>query len=455
MRKKMRKQIIGAALALAVLTLCVDSSSLSTGATSKDDVNDAEQEAEEAQQRVDELKSELNSLKNSISSVSDYIAELDKQYSDYTWQLNNTQTAIEAKQAEIDAKQIEIDVKKAEIADMKIAIAGSEAELADAQAEQDAQYEAMKLRIQYMYECGDQTFLDLIFSAEDLSDLLGKTEYVNSITGYDREQLEKMMENKEMISDLLAEQQVQQTELEEAEAELEVELAGLEYEESELLSMKTQLTNEQAYVDTVLQQKEATLAGLEGQQSSTSDALAMAEKEAEEQKAFAAQVKKLYEQEQAAAKAQGIDASEAARQTLASIYANGGFTWPLPGYTYITSPYGYRIHPIAGIWALHDGTDISGSGVNGKPIVAAYSGTVILSQYYSGFGNSVQISHGPGVVTQYSHCSSLAVSVGEYVEAGQVIAYVGATGNATGPHLHFSMYIEGQSVDAMDYVSMP
>ena len=114
-----------------------------------------------------------------------------------------------------------------------------------------------------------------------------------------------------------------------------------------------------------------------------------------------------------------------------------------------------RNHPITGENRLHDGMDISGYLVNGKPIVAAASGTVILSQYYWGYGNCVQISHGTGVVTLYAHCSALAVNVGDVVSAGQVIGYVGSTGNSTGPHLHYSIFIQGESINPRIYMTIP
>ena len=151
----------------------------------------------------------------------------------------------------------------------------------------------------------------------------------------------------------------------------------------------------------------------------------------------------------------GGNADTEAQKTLETIGLAGGFKWPLPGYNMITSEWGMRYHPITGEYRLHDGFDISGYGVNGKPIVAAYSGTVILSQYYWGYGNCVQISHGSGVVTLYAHCSALAVNVGDVVQAGQVIGYVGSTGNSTGPHLHFSLFVQGQSVNPRDYLTIP
>ena len=181
----------------------------------------------------------------------------------------------------------------------------------------------------------------------------------------------------------------------------------------------------------------------------------MAKQEQEDEQKLYESMKKQYEAELAAAEAEGLTADEAVKKTLESIGLSGGFTWPLPGYTYINSQYGMRVHPITGENKLHNGTDISGSDVNGKPIVAAYDGTVILAEYYYGYGNCVQISHGTGVVTYYAHMSAFAVKVGDVVKAGQTVGYVGSTGNSTGPHLHFTLYVGGTTVNPLDYLTIP
>ena len=194
---------------------------------------------------------------------------------------------------------------------------------------------------------------------------------------------------------------------------------------------------------------------LENQQSYTEEQKAAAEQELKDQQAILDYLQAKWEEEQKELQQSGVSADIATQQTLDRIKANGGFRWPLPGYKTITSEQGMRYHPITGEYRLHDGMDISGYLVNGKPIVAAYSGTVIMSEYYWGYGNCVQISHGTGVVTLYAHCSALAVKVGDVVSAGQVIAYVGSTGNSTGPHLHFSIFIQGEAVNPRWYLTIP
>ncbi len=127
----------------------------------------------------------------------------------------------------------------------------------------------------------------------------------------------------------------------------------------------------------------------------------------------------------------------------------GVLGWPINGR--VTSPYGYRIHPIFGTRKLHTGIDISGN--SGTPIAAAGSGRVILAETYGGYGRAVVIDHGGGLATLYAHQSSMAVSVGDRVSRGDTIGYVGCSGSCTGPHLHFETRENGAKVDPMKYLN--
>ena len=130
---------------------------------------------------------------------------------------------------------------------------------------------------------------------------------------------------------------------------------------------------------------------------------------------------------------------------------SGTFTWPLPGYTNASSAYGWRTHPIFGTRKFHKGEDIPAP--TGVAIVAADGGTIITAGSVSGYGNCVVINHGNGITTLYGHMSSIAVSVGQKVSKGQTIGYVGSTGNSTGPHLHFEVYVNGATQNPMSYFS--
>lgn len=116
----------------------------------------------------------------------------------------------------------------------------------------------------------------------------------------------------------------------------------------------------------------------------------------------------------------------------------------------ISSPYGYRIHPITGVYSLHTGTDWYVP--TGTAVMASATGTVISAGWNGGYGYCVQMRHSDGSVTKYAHLSSIAVSYGQNVMQGQVVGYSGSTGNSTGPHLHFEIIINGATVNPVEYV---
>ena len=143
--------------------------------------------------------------------------------------------------------------------------------------------------------------------------------------------------------------------------------------------------------------------------------------------------------------------AEMERQEAAnSITSTGTYIWPLPGYS-PGSAYGWRMHPIYHEMRFHAGEDIGAP--SGTPILAADSGTVAVATYSSSYGNYVTIYHSNGDYTLYAHMSSLAVSAGQSVTQGDVIGYVGSTGWANGPHLHFEIRVNGSTVDPLSYFS--
>lgn len=135
-----------------------------------------------------------------------------------------------------------------------------------------------------------------------------------------------------------------------------------------------------------------------------------------------------------------------------SIASAAGYIWPVPGYG-VTSPFGYRKHPISGLVKLHAGVDIAGPGIYGKPILAAADGKVIEARPSSGYGNIVVIYHGNGISTKYAHMefSSIKVRAGQTVKKGQHIANVGNEGTSTNPHLHFEFLKWNRPIDPMQF----
>ena len=139
-----------------------------------------------------------------------------------------------------------------------------------------------------------------------------------------------------------------------------------------------------------------------------------------------------------------------ALNSISEDYIGGAMTWPIPGYTTITSEYGMRVHPITGAYKLHTGTDIGAP--MGADFVASAKGVVTKATFNTAYGNMVIIDHGGGVQTLYAHGSEILVQVGQEVEAGTPVLKVGSTGYSTGPHAHFEIRINGQTVNPLDYL---
>lgn len=135
-------------------------------------------------------------------------------------------------------------------------------------------------------------------------------------------------------------------------------------------------------------------------------------------------------------------------------YAGGDMIWPVPANRGALDPgdfFGMRFHPIFHEWRMHSGIDIGAP--HGSNILAANGGTVVITEYTTGYGNKVVIDHGGGIMTLYAHCSKILVKPGQKVEKGHVVALIGSTGWSTGPHLHFEVISEGERVDPLEFVN--
>ena len=136
---------------------------------------------------------------------------------------------------------------------------------------------------------------------------------------------------------------------------------------------------------------------------------------------------------------------------LRGVYSDSQFIWPVPSCTLLTSPYGYRIHPILDYERLHAGLDIGAKF--GEEIIAADGGTVLIAEYSDSYGNFVLIDHGDRYSTAYGHMSEIAVEAGQEVKQGELIGYIGSTGWSTGPHLHFEIRLDGERIDPEKFFS--
>lgn len=384
----------------------VSTSEASSASEAKKEAEAAQEKADEAKEKSEELaeqKKQAETEKNSLSA-----------------QLDTLLSEMSELEGKIDAKQEEISLK--------------EEELIQATVDENDQYESMKKRIKYMYENGNAQFIEILFEAKDLSDFLNKTEYISSISDYDRDMLKKFQE----IVKAVEEQE-----------------AVLQKEQEEMEGMQDELIAKQGTLESLLASKTEEIDGLKQEISANAEkveqlqAAAKAAADAARKKAEAEEAAKEAAARAAAAKAAAQNGSGGSAGA-AVVSGNGMFTHPCPGYTRISSTFGYRTAPLKGASTNHKGTDFAAP--TGTPIYAAADGTVTSARYSGKAGNMIVINHGSGLQTYYMHCSKLYVSAGTKVTKGQNIGAVGTTGNSTGPHLHFQVMSGGRPVNPMNYL---
>lgn len=419
-------------------------------------IDELQQTQQDLQQQMDNVQNEQNSLQKGLSDTQAKVGELEtrKQALEQNMKEIDQQLGAAVKEmsdvaAQEEAKQKEIDA--------------TNTELARAEETEHQQYENMKLRIRYMYESGNQKYLSVLLSAADASDLLTRAEYITSIYRYDRKMLTRYEDAKKVVADQKAILSNQYRELEKLKTQAEKKKTAAEQllakknEElqkyNETIKANQELVQEYekqiAYRDDLFAQLEAAAYDASVQRDAAISSLTsmfsqMQEAQRSQAESAAAQavLKKMADAEQQKLNAQGY---------TITVDPNSLFVWPCPSSTRITSPYGWRTHPIYGDMRFHNGIDIGAD--MGTAIIAAYRGTVIGAGYDSSMGNYVMVDHGEGLVTIYMHASYLCVSQGDVVETGQMIALVGATGDATGPHLHFTVRLNGNYVSPWNYVS--
>ena len=378
----------------------------------------AQQEANEAE--AAELNATLDALRAKTADAEEYQATLEKKIENY---------------------QQSIDLAREHIDELNGSIKELEGEIKKADAEYASTLEKLKKRLKALYTSGGElTTLEILLDSTSLYDFSMRSEAVKSFTRHDKLLMEEikdyMLKTQEQRDALSA----QKTELADQKKALESKQAELEELEAENQKLIEELNIQSANAEALIAQNERESQDYLAQLDQLiADRAEQAAREEEERR----------KAEEEAQKNQGSSGgSEYVPSGGGSVDSGDlSFGWPLAGYGYgsITQYYGgmYRGTP-------HKGLDI---GVPyGTPIYASESGQVLSAEYHWSWGNNVLIWHNGTYSTRYAHCSSLAVSAGQYVEKGQVIGYVGSTGQSSGPHLHFEVYQNGTRVDPLGFV---
>ena len=362
-------------------------------------ISQAQEEKKQLQSTMSNIQAMVDSLESSKNDLEAYVKQLDGNLAEIQSKIDELKKMISDKEEEIEETQQMLD---------------------EAVEREKEQYAAMKVRIQYAYEKGNSNSLEMLLSAKSFGELLNNDNYMEEMNAYDQRQLEEYQKNRELVETCKTALEEEQEVLQQAKAEVEKEEAGLE---------------------TLISQKEQQITAFQGDISNKEAALKEYEADIAAQNSTIAAL-------EAAAAAERKQLEELNKPKVT--YDGGMFQLPLTSYKRISDEYGYRMHPTLGVQKFHNGVDFAAP--SGTPILAAYGGTVVGAAYNSSMGNYVMINHGDGLYTIYMHASALYVSQGQTVSKGEQIAAVGSTGRSTGPHLHFSVRVNGEYVNPWNYL---
>lgn len=418
-KKSHSKKILGSIVSLCLAAALVLSPAVSA-VYAADDVTTLKQKQAEYAQQKKENDEKLSQLRQDKSQKEGYKQTLENQISTLQNQIDTYNTQI---------KKLDSNILQAQNA-----IAGKQKNIV-------ANTEKLKQRLCALYMSGGATHLEILLSASSVMDLADKTTALQMVTEHDTVLIDTLKADMMAVKkqkDTIEQNRQDVSGAKTSVAEKQKELSGLVSEAQSVINdMGSKANNMQTVSDSLAQKEEEASKAVDQWYK---------DYEASEQK------KKVEAAQKAAQKqTKNSDNSGSISTGGGSAIGSGSLMWPVPSCTTITSPFGPRESP-GGIGSTyHKGIDIGAS--YGAQIVAADSGAVVQAGDNGwGYGNLVIIDHGNGLTTYYGHMSSVAVSNGQTVAKGQIIGYVGSTGNSTGPHCHFEVRSNGSAVNPMGYV---
>lgn len=384
-----------------------------------------------------EIQEEIDKLQEQSDELAAQREELESQISANR---SKTLTTVEQKaqvDQQIELTRQEIENTNAQIHQYSELIAEKQAELDELKVKQDDLFDRYRLRMRAMQERGEISAWAVVLQSENFADMLNCHAMIEEIAKTDQRMMDEMRALAERVlaaKDALADEKTQ-LELKKAElADAEDALSEMRKESEDLL---TQLISDKEKLVKEAEEYEA-------QEAALSDQIAALEQE---------RTAALQREWEAAHPPQPDN--NGGDPAPAPVPSSGeSFLFPLPAGVgvVLTSPYGYRTHPITGNYTMHNGVDLAIGG--GTPIYATKSGYVTTATYNYAYGYYVTINHMDGFSSLYGHMTNYIVSDGDYVERGQTIGYVGTTGYSTGNHLHFTIYYNGGTVNPMSYISL-
>ncbi|MBD3879967.1 MAG: peptidoglycan DD-metalloendopeptidase family protein [Quinella sp. 1Q5] len=381
-----------------------------------EEIQQLEEEKAGYEEAAERARAAAELIQGKIDSVSELKRELDEDAAVAT-------VDYEEKQAALDETLYRIDE--------------NEAKLAEVTAELNEKHGVLENRVRDIYINGQISYLDVLFGAQDFADLLTRMDLLKRVVIRDSELVADVLayqkEIKEVGKQLEADKRIQEELATKAQQAMEVKLE--------------KVAKQQALIDLMQNDKDVYDRQYDEMMASSAEVTRLINEKQEEMRRAAEEARRQAEME---ARRQSGNVEYVPEENGGYVMQNygGGMIWPVSGP--ITSEFGWRTHPIFGNARFHSGLDIGAD--YGVPIHAAASGVVIESGWIGGYGNTIMIDHGGGIVTLYGHNESLAVGVGQQVNQGDVIAYCGSTGNSTGPHCHFEVRLGGEPVSPWDYL---
>ncbi|MBR5310085.1 MAG: peptidoglycan DD-metalloendopeptidase family protein [Oscillospiraceae bacterium] len=382
--------------------------------------------ADETSEEKSEKKSTDEEYREQINDLQDEQVQLQQQMTDYNNKINNIKNDKKKQQAlanSIDEKisiiEESIAVGKEKIALTSNYITEKNIEIRNKEQDIEDTLQLFRDRVKAIYMTGGYSdtanSLLMLLGSKSVSEFLTRTEFLARIAEQDQQMVAELKEQLSLLN--------------EEKAVLDAEKAALEAEKAELEEQQAALEKE-----------------LKEAKNSIHDLSQMQKEYEENYEELSAQAKKI--QDELLEIYKNLNSSN-------TEYVGGEMLWPVPGYSKISSYYGWRFNNTD----FHTGVDITGSGVHGAKVVAVNTGTVVHTNYcpyngYSyGYGTYVIVDHGGGITTLYAHLSDISVKKGDVVVMGQQIGKVGNTGWSTGAHLHFEVRKNGSAVNPISYIT--